>query len=93
MVPPLNHSMQCGLFVLACFLFLPSTQDGLAGGKAEREYTKRFEQDDIVRILTGAWRGQTGKVISSSKKLTKLNVAAFGRRIEATVPTGSLAPR
>jgi hypothetical protein len=43
--PPLNHSMQSCLFVIASFLFLPNLQDAITSAKIERECTKCFEQD------------------------------------------------
>jgi transcriptional antiterminator RfaH len=55
------------------------------------EVLQRFHENEIVKILSGAFRGWLGKVISSGPRSTRLSVAAFGGRdTVVTVQTGDL---
>ena len=56
------------------------------------ELVRIFAGNDIVRILVGAFAGQVGRVISSDQRLTRLELAAFDRKLTASVPTERLAP-
>jgi transcriptional antiterminator RfaH len=55
------------------------------------EVTKRFVANEIVRVLVGALQGHNGRVIDSNHKLTRVEIAAFSRKVQATLPTGDLA--
>jgi transcription antitermination factor NusG len=50
----------------------------------------KFSTDAIVRILGGALVGYHGRVLSSHRTATRVRLEAFGREIEATVPTSAL---
>jgi transcriptional antiterminator RfaH len=56
------------------------------------ETTRTYATNEIVRILAGALKGRDGRVIDSNHKLTRVEIAAFSRKVQATVPTGDLAP-
>ena len=54
------------------------------------EVAKSFQANAIVRILVGALKGHDGRVIDSNHKLTRVEINAFSRKVQATVPTGDL---
>jgi transcription antitermination factor NusG len=77
--------------------FIPELQKQLAAAEAEqaakeaaRALCHRFAANAIVRILTGALSGQVGRVVSSERAVTRVEVEAFNRQIVASVPTGGL---
>jgi transcriptional antiterminator RfaH len=54
------------------------------------EVAKSFEANAIVRVLVGALKGHDGRVIDSNHKLTRVEVNAFARKVQTTVPTEHL---
>jgi transcription antitermination factor NusG len=56
------------------------------------ELTRSFATNEIVRILAGALKGRDGRVVDSDHKLSRVEINAFSRKVQATVPTGDLAP-
>jgi transcription antitermination factor NusG len=55
------------------------------------EVLVKFRANEIVRILAGSFHGRLARVISSSRRSTRVEIAAFaGRDVTLTVPTGDL---
>ena len=70
--------------------------DGLRVAEAAREaaaiveVVHTFAANAIVRILAGALQGRHGRVLSSSRQTTRVEVELFGREVTATVGTEEL---
>jgi len=54
------------------------------------EVCRGFRENTIVRILAGALQGRQGRVLSSGRQTTRVEVELFGREVTATVGTDEL---
>jgi transcriptional antiterminator RfaH len=55
------------------------------------EHITAFAKDELVRVMSGPFLAKVGRVVSSSRNSTSIEIQAFaGRSTRVTVPTGAL---